>query len=157
MIRKMATSLFVLFLVGTGSNSIASAISNQPFKTPDTKQSEQWKVELDEVKYDSKMSRPIKGENEMYSLKIINVGKEVYDVEFETYRNEPNTKTKFGLSLQEQRKGVFKEGMNVHFANFSIHVKAKTFEVEVSWHDKPVNIKNGREFKQTFTFTRPND
>lgn len=91
MIRKMTTSLFVLFLVGTGSISIASAISNQPFKTPDTKQSEQWKVELDEVKYDSKMSRPIKGENEMYSLKIINVGKEVYDVEFETYRDEPNT------------------------------------------------------------------
>ena len=163
MIRKIGATLFILCLMSIGSVSITDAESNQPFKIPSTKQSDQWKVELGEVIYNSKMGGPPKkGDNfEMYSLVITNIGKEVYNVEFETYRAEPNSETKFGLSLEDEKKGVFKEDRHVSFANLPIYVKANELEVVVSWHDKPVTLKDstvdeGREYKQIFTFTRPN-
>ncbi|HDR7590554.1 TPA: hypothetical protein QCX48_005496 [Bacillus mycoides] len=159
MLRKVIAALLFLCIFCIGNLSNANAESNQIFEVPVTKHSNQWKVELGEVKYASKMARPKKGESDMYSLKITNIGKEVYNAEFETYRDEPNSKTKYGLSLEDEQKGVFGNGKNVSFANLPIHVKANEFEVVVSWHDKPVTLKDGtvdkgREYKETFTFTR---
>ncbi|MBM7605592.1 hypothetical protein JOC75_003615 [Metabacillus crassostreae] len=159
MLRKIIT-LLVVFFITIGTISIVNAESTRIFEVPVSQKSDQWKVELGEVKYHSKMSRPKKGENfEMYSLKITNIGKDVHNVEFETYRDEPNSETKFGLSLEDEQKGIFEQGMDVSFANMPIYVKANELEVVISWHGKPVTLKDGtvtegREYKETFTFTR---
>ncbi|MGE6719562.1 hypothetical protein ACQKGD_19680 [Peribacillus frigoritolerans] len=160
MLRKVLTTLFVLCIVSIGNLSSVNAESNQLFDVPASQKSDQWKVELGEVKYNSKMGKTKKGDEfEMYSLKITNIGKEVHNAEFETYRDEPNSKTKFGLSLEQEQEGVFKQGMDVNFANMPIYVKANELEVEISWHGKPVTLKDGtvtegREYKETFTFKR---
>ncbi|WP_175639118.1 hypothetical protein [Metabacillus schmidteae] len=163
MLKIVKATLFVLLLITFGSLTSVNAESNEIFDVPVSQKSDQWKVELGEVNYNSKEikeARPKKGENfEMYSLKITNIGNDVHNAEFETYRDDPNSPTKFGLSLQDEVKGIFKQGRDVKFANMPIYVKANEFEVVISWHGDPVTLKDGtvdegREFKETFTFKR---
>lgn len=163
MLKRVITTLFVLSIICIGNLTSVNAESHQLFDVPVSQQSDQWKVEIGEVNYNSeaiRKARPKKGENiDMYSLKITNIGNDVHNVEFETYRDEPNSKTKFGLSLEDEHKGMFKQGMDVSFANFPIYTKSNELEVVISWHGKPETLKDGtvtegREYKETFTFTR---
>lgn len=159
MLRKIITSLLALCLISVGTVSYVNAESTQLFKVPNIKQSDQWKVELDGVKYYSEMDRPEKGKFEMYSLKITNIGKDLKNVSFDSFRDEPNTQTKFGLSISDEEHEVFKHGMEFNFSNFPISVKSNELQIEISWHDDPVTLTNGkkvqgREYKETFSFTR---
>jgi hypothetical protein len=157
MLRKLIGSLVVLFLISIGT--IVSAESNQLFEVPIIKQSDQWKVELAEAKYGDNMARPQKGVNEMYSLKIINIGKEnLKNVKIDFYRGDPNSMTKYGLHTPSERQAVFKKGMDFSFSNLPISLKATELEVVISWQDDPSThadgkVVKGREYKQTFTFT----
>ncbi|MFE4524497.1 hypothetical protein ACFRCQ_20675 [Cytobacillus firmus] len=157
MLRKLIGSLVVLFLISIGT--IVSAESNQLFEVPIIKQSDQWNVELGEAKYGDNMARPQKGVNEMYSLKIINIGKEnLKNVKIDFYRGDPNSMTKYGLHTPSERQAVFKKGMDFSFSNLPISLKATELEVVISWQDDPSThadgkVVKGREYKQTFTFT----
>ncbi|WP_394578541.1 hypothetical protein [Cytobacillus firmus] len=157
MLRKFIGSLVVLFLISFGT--IVSAESNQLFDVPITKQSEQWKVELGEVKYDNEITRPQKGKNEMYGLKVTNVGKkDLKNVKIDFYRGDPDSMTKYGLHTPSERQAVFKKGMDFSFSNLPISLKATELEVVISWQDDPSThadgqVVKGREYKQTFTFT----
>ncbi|MGW8428911.1 hypothetical protein ACWGJQ_26290 [Peribacillus simplex] len=78
----------------------------------------------------------------------------VVKVEFNTYRNEPNTETKYGLSLNDFQYEKFKQGQVFEFTNFPISVKGNELEFELSWHGKPHSKEvQGRKYKETFTFT----
>ncbi|PMC36044.1 hypothetical protein CJ195_17520 [Bacillus sp. UMB0899] len=160
---KIVKTVLIVLLINLGNLTSVNAESNELFNVPVSQKSDQWKVELGEVNYNSKEiqeARPKKGENfEMYSLKITNIGKDVHNAEFETYRDEPNSRTKFGLSLQDEFKGIYKQGNVVNFENLPMYVKANEIEVVISWHGDPVTLKDGtvdegREYKETFTFKR---
>jgi hypothetical protein len=68
---------------------------------------------------------------------MTNIGKDLENVEFNSYRNEPNTQTKYGLSISGDHHKKFKHGMVIDFKNFPIAVNSNELQVEISLHGKP--------------------
>ncbi|MGE8079045.1 hypothetical protein [Peribacillus loiseleuriae] len=157
MLKKLII-FFVFCFIATGISPYATAKSNDLFKTPITKQSDQWKVEIKKVeKYDSDMSKPLKNAYEMYNIVITNIGKDLENVEFNSYKDSPNTQTKYGLSISDDQHKNFKHGEIVNFSNFPIAVNSNELQIEISWHEKSSSKKiQGRKYKETFTFTPTN-
>lgn len=154
MLKKLV--IFIAFcLMAAGISPYATAASNELFKTPTSKQSDQWKVEIKKVeKYESQMSKPHKGVSEMYNITITNIGEELENVVFNSYRDEPNTETKYGLSISDVHHKKFKHGETLDFSNFPISVNSKEFQIEISWHGKSTSDEApDRKYKQTFSFT----
>lgn len=157
MLRKLTCTLFVFCLISIGT--IVSAEPTQLFNVPITKKSDQWKVELGTVEYNDKMAKPQKGVNEMYSLKVTNIGEDLKNVKIDFYRGDPNSITKYGLHTPSERQDVLKKGGDYNFSNLPISLKATELEVVITWQDDPTThidgkVVKGREYKQTFTFTR---
>lgn len=154
MVKKL-TILFAFCFMVAGISPYATAASNELFKTPMSKQSDQWRVDIKRVQnYDSKMAKPLKDVNEMYNITITNIGEELENVVFNSYRDQPNTQTKYGLSISDVHHNKFKQGEILDFANFPISVNSKEFEIEISWHRKSTSDEApDRKYKQTFSFT----
>ncbi|MCM3677062.1 hypothetical protein M3699_25390 [Peribacillus simplex] len=154
--KKLITSLFIFSFIATGISSNVAAKSEELFKTPIIKQSDQWKIEIKKGKETTKTTKNV---SEKYNVIITNIGKDLDNVEFNTYRNEPNTKTKYGLSIYDDQYKEFKHGQVFEFSNFPISSKSNELEFEISWHGKPQNeneIKRKgleRKYKETFTFS----
>jgi hypothetical protein len=151
-LKKLITSLFIFCFIATGIVSSAAAEADKLFKTPIIKQSDQWKIE---IKKGEETAKDTNNNVERYNVVITNIGKDLDKVEFNTYRNEPNTETKYGLSLNDFQYEKFKQGQVFEFPNFPMSVKANELEFELSWHGKPHSkeVQVGRKYKETFTFT----
>ncbi|MEK4187193.1 MULTISPECIES: hypothetical protein [unclassified Paenibacillus] len=154
MLKKLII-IFAFCFIAVGISPYAAVASNDLFKTPTSKQSDQWKVEIKKVeKYDSKMSKPRENESEMYNIIITNIGVGLKNVVFNSYRDEPNTQTKYGLSISDDHRKNFKHGEIVDFSNFPISINSKELQIEISWYGKPSNNEShDRKYKETFTFT----
>ncbi|WP_459503644.1 hypothetical protein [Bacillus sp. C1] len=135
----------------------ASAYS--PQSLPVSQHSKQWKVNIDDVKKTNKgMLQPKKGVFHTYHFSVQNIGKnEVYNVQVEVFRNEPNTETKYELfSLKEARLASGKTGFE--HTNFPVSVKASEVDVMITWQEHPFRaMRNGqkvesRKFKEHFVF-----
>ncbi|MBA9042679.1 hypothetical protein HNP21_005816 [Bacillus aryabhattai] len=94
------------------------------------------------------------GEFNVYSIDVKNSGAKVYDARVEVYRDEPNSKTKYGLFIAKipDTQNTF------HYQNQPISVQSKTLEVVVTWKEESYRaMKDGekypaRKFKQIFLF-----
>lgn len=102
--------------------------------------------------------QPKKGVFQTYYFSVKNLGKsEVYNVQVEVFRNEPNTKTKYELfSLKESRLASNKTGFE--HANLPISTKTDEVDVIITWQEHPFrSMRNGqkvesRKFKEHFVF-----
>jgi hypothetical protein len=162
MIRKILAFSLVVVLVGMGSMSVLAQPhkdSTQLFRVPITKETGQWKVVLGDVeKYESKMAKPKKGVYDMYSLNVTNIGKRVYNVKIEGFRNEPNSVTKHGLFKLEVPKELrdvkdvskYEHGHEFLQNNFPVSVNANEIEVVITWKED----SKGRDYQQVFKFIK---
>ncbi|MGM0889835.1 MAG: hypothetical protein ACQEW5_23500 [Bacillota bacterium] len=145
--KKGISSLIIFCFIAIGITSNVVAESDEQFKPPtNIMQSSQWKIEITKGKETTKTTKT-------YNVVIKNIGKDLDNVEFNTYRNESNTETKYGLSLNDFQYEKFKQGQVFEFPNFPMSVKANEIEFELSWHGKPHSKEvQGRKYKETFYF-----
>jgi len=147
--KKLMLSLFsllCLFAMGTGIAVSALAIP----KLPITEKSKQWEVEIAKPDEDDPhLVKAKKGLYNVYSLNLINIGKDVQDVKVQLFRDEPNSATKYGLlpaiepcHLSESNK------VTLHISNFGLSEKATELTVLVTWKEK----NESRDYQETFTF-----
>ncbi|HFK1810243.1 hypothetical protein MOE39_13065 [Bacillus cereus] len=130
-----------------------------PKSLPISQNSDQWQVNIDKPKKTNKnMLQAKKGEFQTYHFSVKNVGNsEVYNVNVEVFRNEPNKKTKYELfSLKESRLASGKTGFE--HANLPVATKADEVDVIITWQEHPFrSMRNGqkvesRKFKEHFVF-----
>ncbi|QWG44807.1 hypothetical protein EXW31_11130 [Bacillus mycoides] len=153
---KKTISFFLLLLCLVVVNE---TYAYSPKSLPISQNSDQWQVNIDEVKRTSeKLLQPKKGVFQTYHFSVKNLGKsEVYNVQVEVFRNEPHTKTKYELfSLKESRLAGGKTGFE--HANFPVSTKADKVDVIITWQEHPfLSMRNGqkfesRKFKEHFVF-----
>ncbi|HHT7238278.1 MULTISPECIES: hypothetical protein [Bacillus] len=153
---KKAISFFLLLFCLIVVNE---TYAYSPKSLPISQNSDQWQVNIDEVKRTSKkLLQPKKGVFQTYHFSVKNLGKsEVYNVQVEVFRNEPHTKTKYELfSLKESRLAGGKTGFE--HANFSVSTKSDKIDVIITWQEHPfLSMRNGqkfesRKFKEHFVF-----
>lgn len=153
---KKTISFFLLLLCLVVVNE---AYAYSPKSLPISQNSDQWQVNIDKVKRTSEqLLQPKKGVFQTYHFSVKNLGKsEVYNVQVEVFRNEPNTKTKYELfSLKESRLAGGKTGFE--HANFPVSTKADKVDVIITWQEHPFrSMRNGqkvesRKFKEHFVF-----
>ncbi|QWU44952.1 hypothetical protein [Bacillus sp. NP247] len=153
---KKTISFFLLLLCLV---VVKETYAYSPKSLPISQNSDQWQVNIDEVKKTSeKLLQPKKGVFQTYHFSVKNLGKsEVYNVQVEVFRNEPNTKTKYELfSLKESRLASGKTGFE--HANFPVATKADEIAVIITWQEHPFrSMRNGqkvesRKFKEHFVF-----
>ncbi|HDR4884547.1 TPA: hypothetical protein QCR18_003809 [Bacillus cereus] len=130
-----------------------------PKSLPISQNSDQWQVNIDKPKKTNKnMLQAKKDEFQTYHFSVKNVGNsEVYNVNVEVFRNEPNKKTKYELfSLKESRLASGKTGFE--HANLPVATKADEVDVIITWQEHPFqSMRNGqkvksRKFKEHFVF-----
>ncbi|MED2914785.1 hypothetical protein DN400_24335 [Bacillus sp. AR8-1] len=130
-----------------------------PKSLPISQNSDQWQVNIDKPKNTNKnMLQAKKDEFQTYHFSVKNVGNsEVYNVNVEVFRNEPNKKTKYELfSLKESRLASGKTGLE--HANLPVATKADEVDVIITWQEHPFrSMRNGqkvesRKFKEHFVF-----
>ncbi|WP_002148342.1 hypothetical protein [Bacillus cereus] len=153
---KKTISFFLLLLCLV---VVKETYAYSPKSLPISQNSDQWHVNIDEVKKTSeKLLQPKKGVFQTYHFSVKNLGKsEVYNVQVEVFRNEPNAKTKYELfSLKESRLASGKTGFE--HANFPVSTKADEVNVIITWQEHPFrSMRNGqkveaRKFKEHFVF-----
>ncbi|OQR56176.1 hypothetical protein [Bacillus sp. CDB3] len=153
---KKAISFFLLLLCLIVVNE---TYAYSPKSLPISQNSDQWQVNIDEPKKISKnMLQAKKDKFQTYQFSVKNVGEnEVYNVQVEVFRNEPNMKTKYELfSLKEGRLASGKTGFR--HANFPVSTKANEVDVIITWQEHPFrSMRNGqkvesRKFKEHFVF-----
>ncbi|MEB8572672.1 hypothetical protein P4G74_19220 [Bacillus cereus] len=130
-----------------------------PKSLPISQNSDQWQVNIDKPKKTNKnMLQAKKDEFQTYHFSVKNVGNsEVYNVNVEVFRNEPNKKTKYELfSLKESRLASGKTGFE--HANLPVATKADEVDVIITWQEHPFrSMRNAqkvesRKFKEHFVF-----
>ncbi|MCC6080525.1 hypothetical protein [Bacillus thuringiensis] len=130
-----------------------------PKSLPISQNSDQWQVNIDKPKKTNKnMLQAKKDEFQTYHFSVKNVeNSEVYNVNVEVFRNEPNKKTKYELfSLKESRLASGKTGFE--HANLPVATKADEVDVIITWQEHPFrSMRNGqkvesRKFKEYFVF-----
>ncbi|MEB9830850.1 hypothetical protein P4K63_11345 [Bacillus cereus] len=130
-----------------------------PKSLPISQNSDQWQVNIDKPKKTNKnMLQAKKDEFQTYHFSVKNVGNsEVYNVNVEVFRNEPNKKTKYELfSLKESCLASGKTGFE--HANLPVATKADEVDVIITWQEHPFrSMRNGqkvesRKFKEHFFF-----
>ncbi|SEI94627.1 hypothetical protein [Bacillus thuringiensis] len=130
-----------------------------PKSLPISQNSGQWLVNIDKPKKTNKnMLQAKKNEFQTYHFSVKNIGdSEVYNVNVEVFRNEPNKKTKYELfSLKESRLASGKTGFE--HANLPVATKADEVDVIITWQEHPFRLmRNGqkvesRKFKEHFVF-----
>ncbi|KAA0765363.1 hypothetical protein [Bacillus sp. SH5-2] len=153
---RKAISFFLLLLCLIVVNE---TYAYSPKSLPISQHSDQWQVNIDEAKKISKkMLQAKKDEFLTYQFSVKNVGEnEVYNVQVEVFRNEPNMKTKYELfSRKESRLASGKTGFK--HANFPVSTKADEVDVIITWQEHPFrSMRNGqkiesRKFKEHFVF-----
>ena len=141
---KKAISFFLLLLCLIVVNE---TYAYSPKALPISQNSDQWKVNIDEPKNNDKnMLQAKKDEFNTYQFSVKNVGNsEVYNVQVEVFRNEPNTKTKHELfSRKESRLASGKTGFK--HANFPVSTKANEVDVIITWQEHPFrSMRNGQK------------
>ncbi|KZD33182.1 hypothetical protein [Bacillus cereus] len=153
---KKAISFFLLLLCLIVVNE---TYAYSPKSLPISQNSDQWQVNIDEPKkISNKVLQAKKDEFQTYQFSVKNVGKnEVYNVQVEVFRNEPNMKTKYELfSRKESHLASGKTGFK--HANFPVSTKADEVDVIITWQEHPFrSMRNGqkvesRKFKEHFVF-----
>ncbi|WP_439019754.1 hypothetical protein [Bacillus thuringiensis] len=153
---RKAISFFLLLLCLIVVNE---TYAYSPKSLPISQHSDQWQVNIDEAKKISKkMLQAKKDEFLTYQFSVKNVGEnEVYNVQVEVFRNEPNMKTKYELfSRKASRLASGKTGFK--HANFPVSTKADEVDVIITWQEHPFrSMRNGqkiesRKFKEHFVF-----
>ncbi|MDM5238958.1 hypothetical protein QUF83_23230 [Bacillus cereus] len=153
--KKAISFFFLLFCLIVVNETYAYS----PKFLPISQNSDQWRVNIAEPKKISKnMLQAKKDEFQTYQFSVTNVGEnEVYNVQVEVFRNEPNMKTKYELfSLEESRLASGKTGFR--HANFPVATKSNEVDVIITWQEHPFrSMRNGqkvesRKFKEHFVF-----
>ncbi len=148
---KMKHIFVTIMSVLTIASSSLSVNAASIKELPVTQSSNQWKVTVGKAETDN--SKEEKDVFNLYSIDIKNIGDKVYNLTFEVYRDEPSTKTMFGLSEVKSIDQDF-----YHHSNQPVSSNAKQIEVIVTWREKPYEQLNdgkkvpGRKFKETFVF-----
>ncbi|MBE7120061.1 hypothetical protein [Bacillus cereus] len=153
---KKTISFFLLLLCLVIVNE---AYAYSPKSLPISQNSDQWQVNIDEPKKISKNTlQAKKDEFQTYHFSVKNVGNsEVYNVQVEVFRNEPNTKTKYELFSQKEGR-LASEKTGFEHANLPISTRADEVDVIITWQEHPFrSMRNGqkvesRKFKEHFVF-----
>ncbi|MDZ4639099.1 hypothetical protein ORM72_03565 [Bacillus cereus] len=153
--QKAISFFFLLFCLIVVNETYAYS----PKSLPISQNSDQWQVNIDKPKKTNKnMLQAKKDEFQTYHFSVKNVGNsEVYNVNVEVFRNEPNKKKKYELfSLKESRLASGKTGFE--HANLPVATKADEVDVIITWQEHPFrSMRNGqkvesRKFKEHFVF-----
>ena len=118
-----------------------------PKSLPISQNSDQWQVNIDKPKKQTRICFKLKNEFQTYHFSVKNVGNsEVYNVNVEVFRNEPKTKTKYELfSLKESRLASGKTGFEQ--ANLPVATKADEVDVMITWQEHPFrSMRNGQKW-----------
>ncbi|WP_074594792.1 hypothetical protein [Bacillus cereus] len=153
--QKAISFFLLLFCLIVVNETYAYSLKSLPI----SQNSDQWQVNIDKPKKTNKnMLQAKKEEFQTYHFSVKNVGNsEVYNVNVEVFRNEPNKKTKYELfSLKESRLASGKTGFE--HANLPVATKADEVDVIITWQEHPFrSMRNGqkvesRKFKEHFVF-----
>ncbi|WP_088352041.1 hypothetical protein [Bacillus cereus] len=153
--QKAISFFLLLFCLIVVNETYAYSPKSLPF----SQNSDQWQVNIDKPKKTNKnMLQAKKDEFQTYHFSVKNVGNsEVYNVNVEVFRNEPNKKTKYELfSLKESRLASGKTGFEQ--ANLPVSTKADEIDVIITWQEHPFrSMRNSqkvesRKFKEHFVF-----
>lgn len=162
MFKKSLLAICTLFLLTIFSTTIETKALTFD-KLPVKQTSKQWSVQIDKADQGKGLAKPEKGKFHTYSIDVNNIGKDIFSVEINMFRNEPNSKTKFSLfscpdgnecnkdhyELAKSSAKLMNNGIPHHGANFLLAEKATELEVEIIWTED----SSGRPLKETFTFT----
>jgi hypothetical protein len=148
--------LVVLFL----SSTLLPIQTNAEFRVPDSKESEQWKVELLVPEEGKDFAQSEKRKHEVYSLLVTNKKEKVYDVYVGAFRNEQGGNQMYGLAPQMQ-SDIVDKGKAFSFQNFPVKAGTDKLEFVIIWEDDPITLTNGqkasgRTYKETFIFSPKN-
>lgn len=159
--KRVLFSVIVFTAVGfTFCQSKAHALTFTVL--PITQKTDQWSVKVSEAKNVKEFARPQKGEYQVYSLEVKNIGGKAATVDVQLYRNDPNSITRFSLfgcpdencdKPKEDSKMLaesLNDGSPLKFNHFMLADKASELEVVIIWTQKG---QEGRNLKQTFKFT----
>lgn len=163
MIKKLilaACSFLLLFFISASHKAEALTFDKLPIKQT----SKQWTVQIGEAGQGKELVTPEKGKFQTYSLEVKNIGRDVFSVEINLFRNEPKSKTKYSLFScphgEDCNKDNYERAISLarvlntngnfyRHENFLLAEKATELEVEIVWTQGP----DGRQLKETFTFT----
>ncbi|PFP15730.1 hypothetical protein COJ92_21980 [Priestia megaterium] len=144
------TSLLVLmfFLMANFSALKVNAMAFN--ELPASKSSKQWLVKIDKPLNPNKQDlQSKKGVYNTYSLAVESIGEDVENVRIESFRDEKNTRTKYGLFTIDMPKISKDDEEPVRFANFPMSVDSNKLEVTITWSKKGED----RKYKEVFTFS----
>lgn len=144
------TSLLVLMFLLMMNFSALKANAMAFNELPASKSSKQWVVKIDKPWNPNKQDvKPKKGVYNTYSLAVKSIGDDVENVRIESFRDEKNTRTKYGLFTIDMPKISKDDEEPVRFANFPMSVNSNELEVTITWSKKG----DDRKYKEVFLFT----
>lgn len=143
---RILLSSLILFSLFVGFSFPTKALTFDDL--PTGLSSNQWSVTVEEAKTGKESIKSQKGVHNNYSFKVRNIGKEVNLATVQAFRNEPNTKTQYGLFDPITNAGVAKVGQEFNFNNFGLAEKATELKIVVTWKEKESN----RELQEEFLF-----
>ncbi|MEC1665308.1 hypothetical protein [Bacillus halotolerans] len=157
--KKHLLSLCVLLFALTPVQTKTQALTFT--ELPIKQKTEQWSVEITEAKNAKELASPKKGEYNVYSMEIKNIGEAAATVDVQLYRNDSDSTTRFSLfgcpeNCVRQKEDLISlakslnDGAPLKFNHFMVSEKASELEVVIIWTQKG---KEGRQLKQTFTFS----
>lgn len=149
LMKKLITlfTSFVLLFILIPINGIAATLD----KLPSSQSSEQWKVVIGEPDADKpELNKSEHGVFNVFSLDIKNLGKDNINlVRVEAYRNDPHSKTEFGLF-------TFEDNMlpqsSFHLHNFPLAMNAQEITVSITWTKKGSHNKKERKYREQFVY-----
>ncbi|WP_375346926.1 hypothetical protein ACEWPB_10770 [Priestia megaterium] len=95
--KRTAVTAFVLAAFLTFGKSIQVKVLTIP-ELPRTEASKQWTLEVNNPDNDyPNLAQAKRGVYHTYCLNMKNIGKDVYDVKVQLFRNESNSNTKYGF------------------------------------------------------------
>lgn len=139
--------VLMFFLMMNFSTLKANAMAFN--ELPASKSSKQWLVTIDKPWNPSKQDmKPKKGVYDTYSLAVKSIGEDVENVKIESFRDEKNTRTKYGLFTIDMPKVSKDDAEPVRFANFPMSVNSNELEVTITWSKKG----DDKKYKEVFLF-----
>ncbi|PGK51982.1 hypothetical protein CN918_29780 [Priestia megaterium] len=144
----MLTVLITLSSLVFGEDMKAYALAIP--QLPVSEKSAQWSVEVTKADEDDPhLMQAAKGSHHVYSLNVKNIGQDVNDATIQLFRNEPHSKTKYGLLQTDEPCHLSKTGeANFHIFNFGLSEEATDLNVTITW----VDTKSGQQLQETFIF-----
>lgn len=157
-VRRLNMKKFTFIVICLATLMFANSVYAE-FKVPIVENKDEWKVQLLEYSSERGLAQPIKGENELYTLKVENTGsKPAYNTHIRVFNQEKDSDKFIGLAPQMFGKKM-NQGESFVFQNFPIKTGITNLEILIIWEEEPITMTdghkaNGRTFMEKITITK---